>query len=239
MPSSRVVAGLETAKAIDKQTAVATRHRELAPSTIGASGEGVSSKSIPSTTEIDARITSTRSLLQRLSHGLSNDVELPEDTARLFRQLQATWELQLEPVVLRATQCPVDVQQRLQLIAAERDKISREVEAALEARAVEDQLVMLQRCTRQLDAAQQADSPDPSRLRSLSGKISELVAEIKEVRKASSAASTAADSGDIDFLVAQAQQTAAKTAACVESESQRVRGGTSKSVVKASITVEE
>eukprot|EP00750_Incisomonas_marina_P030716 INCI7642.3.p2 GENE.INCI7642.3~~INCI7642.3.p2 ORF type:complete len:239 (+),score=47.20 INCI7642.3:453-1169(+) len=237
MPSSRVVAELETAKAIDKQTAVAPRHQGLVPSaTVGASG---GRSGAPSTAEIDARIASTRSLLQRLSHGLSNDVELPEDTARLFRQLQTTWELQLEPLVAMATQCPVDVQQRLQLVAAERDKITREVEAALEARAVEDQLVMLQRCTRQLVAAQQADSPDPDRLNSLSWKISELVAEIQMVRTATSSASTAG-SGDIAFLVAQAQETAARTAACVKENPKQGRLLVSTSrPIKASILVEE
>jgi hypothetical protein len=222
---------LESAKAIDQRTGT--------PPAAGAAASGGASSSssfavtsscgdVPAE-EVERRLVFVRRLLTQLSHGLCEDIEVSEDTVRLHRQLQAAWELQIVPVLAAASRYPADAQERLQLVVAERDKISREVDDALEAAAVEEQLTNLQRCTRKLEAARAADDPDPELVKALAGRVDKLVAEIKEAR----AATTPAANADIDALIAHAQEAAAKP---VKPLPAAARGGAAAAAVSASIT---
>ena len=113
--------------------------------------------------EVEARVVLVRKLLTRLSRSLSDDVELSDDTSRLFRQLQSTWDIKLAPLMpgasgRAANRFAAATQERLHVVEAEFKKISREVVDAMAASEMEDRLTKLQRTTRQLEAMQQQPS---------------------------------------------------------------------------------
>ena len=218
---------LESAKAIDQRTGTPPAASASAAAAASAAGD------VPAE-EVEWRLVFVRRLLTQLSRGLCDDIEVSEDSVRLHRQLQAAWELQMAPVLAAASRYPADTQERLQLVVAEREKISREVDDALEAAAVEEQLTNLQRCTRQLESARASGDPDAALVKALAGRVEKLVAEIKDARTATPAANA-----DIDALIAHAQEAAGKTAKQPLPEAARSGSGVgnNKQAVSVSVSV--
>ena len=158
--SSRLASDLEKAKRIDEKT-VGGVTSDATPDVGGA---------VVSDDEISSRLSQTREMLTQLSKRLSDDIEVSDATTRLHRRLEVHWDSLLAPIVAQVSRYPATTQQRIQVLSAEKEKVTKEMEEAVAASLVDEQLTLLQRCTRQLEAAQDAEEANPDLIEALSGK---------------------------------------------------------------------
>lgn len=146
----RVVNDVENARQMEERT----NAQQVAPS--------VREKSvrIADESEVENRLGSARSMLRKLSKEMCDCVTISDGSTRLFRQFEAFWEDKIVALTQSIAEYSPEIQRKIRLVAAERDKISKEMEDAIEANELEEQLTLLQRCTRQLEAIRISENPD-------------------------------------------------------------------------------
>jgi len=158
---SRIADDLRAAKNIEAQTNNAVEQAQAQLSQFSLADR------VPDS-ELDGRLKIARKILQQLSSELSDELNSTDLSARLYRNFQNFWDEKLQVVLSNLSQYPEKSQQKVSLLNAEREKICNEMENKIESEALEEQLTMLQRCTRQLEAAQSVEAVDDALVSALS-----------------------------------------------------------------------